>query len=49
MQHIFKDWDKSGKGYLSSHDIQTMLDKMGLKVNQDEAKMLLIAIDENGD
>jgi len=26
-----------------------MLDKMGLKVNQDEAKMMLVAIDENGD
>ena len=26
-----------------------MLDKMGLKVNKDEAQMMLIAIDENGD
>lgn len=49
INHIFKDWDKSGKGFLSSDDIQTMLEKMGLKVNNDEAKMMLVAIDENGD
>lgn len=49
VNHIFKDWDKSGKGYIAAHDIQSMLDKMGLKVNEDEAKMMLVAIDENGD
>ena len=30
IQHVFKDWDKSGKGYLEPADIQGMLDKMGL-------------------
>ena len=49
VMHIFKDWDARGKGYLHGEDIQTMLDKMGLKVNKDEAQMMLIAIDENGD
>jgi EF-hand domain pair len=26
-----------------------MLDKMGLKVNKDEAEMMIMSIDENGD
>lgn len=49
VQHIFKDWDKSGKGYISAEDIQTMLDKMGLSLNRAEAEMMLLSIDENGD
>jgi hypothetical protein len=49
VNQFFKDWDKSGKGYLTSSDIQNMLDKMGLQVNKDEANMMLVAIDENGD
>lgn len=49
VSHIFKDWDKSNKGYLNTGDIQRMLDKMGLKINQNEANMMLIAIDANGD
>lgn len=48
MQTIFKDWDKSGKGYLEPNDIQTMLDKMGLKVNRDEAEMMVLCIDSDG-
>ena len=49
VQHIFKDWDASGKGFIAAEDIQSMLDKMGLSINKDEAQMMLIAIDENGD
>ena len=49
VQSLFKDWDESGKGFVDSVDIQHMLDKMGLKVNQNEANMLLVCIDENGD
>jgi uncharacterized protein YdcH (DUF465 family) len=48
VQTIFKDWDKSGKGFLEPNDIQTMLDKMGLKVNRDEAEMLVLCIDTDG-
>ena len=49
VQHIFKDWDASGKGYIGADDIQSMLSKMGLFLNKDEAEMMLISIDENGD
>lgn len=49
MQKIFKDWDGSGKGYLESPDIKKMLDLMGLRVNNDEADLMLLSIDENGD
>ena len=49
IQHIFKDWDASGKGYIDSLDLKLMLDKMGLVVNKDEANMMLMSIDENGD
>lgn len=49
VQHIFKDWDASGKGYLDANDITTMLDKMGLKMNMQEAQTMLMCIDENGD
>jgi Ca2+-binding EF-hand superfamily protein len=49
VQHIFKDWDVSGRGYLLPEDLRSMLDKMGLSINKDEANMMLIALDENGD
>lgn len=49
VQHIFKDWDASGRGYLLPEDIKSMLDKMGHQINKEEAKMMLIALDENGD
>jgi len=49
IQHIFKDWDAAGKGYIEAGDIQSMLGKMGLKLNLDEAQMILTCIDENGD
>ncbi len=45
---MFKDWDKSGKGYLEPSDVQSMLDKMGLKVNRDEAQMMVLCIDADG-
>lgn len=48
VQSVFKDWDKSGKGYLEPKDIQVMLDKMGLKVNHDEAEMMVLCIDTDG-
>ena len=49
VQSIFKDWDNKGQGYLDPQDVQGMLDKMGLKVNKDEAEMMIMSIDENGD
>jgi hypothetical protein len=29
--------------------VQGMLEKMGLQVNKDEAEMMIMSIDENGD
>lgn len=37
FQKIFTQWDKEGKGHLGVEDIHSMMNKMGLKVNLDEA------------
>lgn len=37
FQKIFSQWDAEGKGWISTDDVHKMMNKMGLKVNQDEA------------
>jgi hypothetical protein len=48
-QKIFKNWDKSQRGMLDSKDIQNMVTTLGIKINDDEAKVLLASADSNGD
>ena len=45
FQKIFTQWDKEGKGHLEVEEIHHMMNKMGLKVNLDEAQVLLISAD----
>lgn len=47
FQKIFTQWDNSSKGFLDENDIHVMMNKMGLKVNKDEAKVLLISADQD--
>lgn len=49
LQTYFKDWDDDRTGYLESPDIKKMLDKMGLKVNNEEADLIVLSIDSSGD
>lgn len=37
FQKIFTQWDSNGKGNIDVEDIHKMMNKMGLKVNYDEA------------
>lgn len=45
FQKIFTQWDSESKGYLDVNDIHRMMNRMGLKVNIDEALVLLISAD----
>jgi Ca2+-binding EF-hand superfamily protein len=37
FQKIFTQWDGGSKGHLDVNDVHAMMNKMGLKVNTDEA------------
>ena len=37
FQKIFTQWDTESKGHINVNDIHRMMNKMGLKVNIDEA------------
>lgn len=45
FQKIFTQWDADSKGQIDVQDIHKMMNKMGLKVNLDEAQVLLISAD----
>lgn len=45
FQKIFSNWDVDGKGYLEVEDVHHMMNKMGIKVNYDEAAVLLASAD----
>lgn len=47
FQKIFSNWDLSSKGYLDTEDIYRMMNKMGIKVNLDEAAVLLASADQD--
>ena len=37
FQKIFTQWDSESKGHLDVSDVHRMMNKMGIKVNYDEA------------
>jgi Ca2+-binding EF-hand superfamily protein len=37
FQKIFSQWDAASKGHIDVNDIHKMVNKMGLKINIDEA------------
>ena len=47
FQKIFTQWDAESKGMINVSDIHRMMNKMGLKVNLDEAQVLLISADQD--
>ncbi len=47
FQKIFTQWDQDSKGHLDVRDVYQMMNKMGLKVNLDEAQVLLISADQD--
>lgn len=49
IKKIFKLWDLENKGYISIKNVMDMTNKMGLKVNQDEARVLIASSDQNRD
>lgn len=49
FQKIFSQWDASSKGFINYSDIHQMMNKMGLKVNPEEAQVLLISADQDKD
>lgn len=49
FQKIFNSWDVQNKGHIEAADIHRMMNQMGLKVNIDEAQVLLISADSNQD
>ena len=40
---IFNSWDRDNKGYLTLDDIHYMINNMGISINKQEAKVLLIS------
>lgn len=45
FQKLFTQWDSNSKGSISVNDVYKMVNKMGVKVNKDEAHVLLITAD----
>lgn len=45
FQKIFSQWDKEGKGYISTKNILEMINRMGLNLNFDEARVLVASAD----
>lgn len=37
LNKIFKSWDEEGKGYLTIQNVHDMVNKLGLKLNLNEA------------
>ena len=49
FQKIFSQWDRSNKGEIDAADIKHMCGKMGLNVNDQEARLLLVSADQDCD
>lgn len=47
FQKIFSQWDADSKGFIETKDVFQMMNKMGLKVNMEEAQILLISADQD--
>ncbi len=47
IQKIFTHWDNEKKGYISIIDVVNMCQNLGLKVNFDEARVLIASADQN--
>ena len=45
FQKIFSQWDRRNKGEIDFTDIKSMCSKMGLIVNDQESKLLLLSAD----
>lgn len=45
FQKIFSQWDGKGKGSIDVGDIYRMMNKMGIRVNVEEAQVLMISAD----
>ena len=45
FQKIFSQWDVDSKGHITTSDIHHMMNKMGIRVNMDEASVLLTSAD----
>ena len=46
---IFSAWDQKKKGLVDLDDVISMITKLGININKDEARVLLISADGNGD
>lgn len=47
IQKIFSHWDQDKKGYINLADVVKMTSNLGLKVNFDEARVLIASADQN--
>ncbi len=47
LSKIFKSWDEEGKGYLTIKNVHDMVNKLGLKLNLNEAQVLIASSDKN--
>lgn len=47
FQKIFSQWDQKNKGEIDSTDIKHMCGKMGLKINDQESRLLLLSADQD--
>ena len=47
IQKIFSHWDQDKKGYINLKDVVKMTANLGLKVNFDEARVLIASADQN--
>lgn len=47
LNKIFKSWDEEGKGYLTIQNVHEMVNKLGLKMNLNEAQVLIASSDKN--
>jgi Ca2+-binding EF-hand superfamily protein len=49
FQKIFSQWDRRNKGEIDSGDIKHMCQKMGLTINDQESRILLVSADQDCD
>ncbi|CAD8211829.1 unnamed protein product [Paramecium octaurelia] len=48
FQKIFNSWDEDANGAISVKNLYNMVNRMGININQDEAKVLLASADKDG-
>lgn len=48
LAKIYSSWDEDNTGYITTENVYSMMRKMGLNVNVDEARVLIASANKSG-